>query len=205
MKQALKIGHLLRASTRGFVAGCHVTQVEAPHLGALVCVPVNDHLQIFGVIYDLHIDDDGLVRQLVTSGNMTESVRADTRERRIVPIEISVQAVGYAQNGRIYHLLPPQPPLSLDEMFLCDDEEIVRFAAPRRFGYLRHLLGNKDLALGDVLAAHALQIQAAQQQHGQADWQTHAVREIITLLRDDYARLMDVLAALNDIMEGIPA
>lgn len=200
MTQSLKIGHLLRASTRGFVAGCSVSQIEAPSLGALVRVPLNGSLTIYGVIYDLHIEDDGLVRQLVTSGNLPEGVRADTRERRIVPVEIAVQSVGYEQDGRIRHILPPQPPLSLDELFLCDAQETVRFAAPRRFGYLRHLLGNPDLPLGDVLAAHILQVQAAHVQTGAPDWQQSAIQELIVLLRDDYTRLMDVLGALNDVI-----
>ena len=83
--------------------------------------------QIFGLIYDIHIDDDGLVRQLVTADNVSDEVMKDNRERRIVPVEMSVLAVGYEQDGKIFHLLPPRPPLSLDVIYLCDDKDMARF------------------------------------------------------------------------------
>ena len=83
--------------------------------------------QVYGLIYDIHIDDDGLVRQLVTADNVSAEVMRDNRERRIVPVEMSVLSVGYEQDGKISHLLPPRPPLSLDVIYSCDDREIVRF------------------------------------------------------------------------------
>ena len=63
----LEIGRLLRAGTAGFVVGCRVSQVESPSFGALIRVPLADDYQIYGLIHDIHIDDDGLVRQLVTA------------------------------------------------------------------------------------------------------------------------------------------
>ena len=72
---------------------------------------LGDSYQVYGLIYDIHIDDDGLVRQLVTADNVSEEVLRDNRERRIVPVEMSVMAVGYEQAGKIYHMLPPRPPL----------------------------------------------------------------------------------------------
>ena len=111
MTQQIEIGRLLRAGTTGFIAGCRVNQLDAPSFGALVRAPLTDTYQIFGVIYDIHIDDDGLVRQLVTADNVSAEVMKDNRERRIVPVEMSVLAVGYEQDGRIFHLLPPRPPL----------------------------------------------------------------------------------------------
>ena len=65
--------------------------------------------QVYRLIYDIHIDDDGLVRQLVTADNVSEEVLRDNRERRIVPVEMSVMAVGYEQDRKIYHMLPPRP------------------------------------------------------------------------------------------------
>ena len=64
----LEIGRLLRASIAGFVVGCRVNQLTAPSFGALVRVPLEANYQIYGLIYDIHIDDDGLVRQLVKIG-----------------------------------------------------------------------------------------------------------------------------------------
>ncbi len=198
MSAQIEIGRLLRSGTTGFIAGCRVNQLDAPAFGALVRAPLSDSYQVYGLIYDIHIDDDGLVRQLVTADNVSEEVMRDNRERRIVPVEMSVLSVGYEADGKIYHLLPPRPPLSLDVIYLCDEKDVVRFTSVGRFGYFRHVLQNQDIPIGEVLAAH---IGQAGQAHGQGGgkWKEQATQELITLLRDDYPTLMSVLGALSEI------
>ena len=195
----IEIGRLLRAGTTGFVAGCRVSQLTVPAFGALVRAPLADGYQVYGLIHDIHIDDDGLVRQLVTAENVSDEVMRDNRERRIVPVEMSVLAIGYEQDGKIFHLLPPRPPLSLDVIYLCDDHDLVRFTSTGRFGYFRHILRAQDIPIGEVLAAH---LQHAEKAHGvnSATWKEDAVKELITLLRDDYPTLMSVLGALGEII-----
>ncbi len=198
MTQPIEIGRLLRAGTTGFIAGCRVNQLSVPSFGALVRAPLTDGYQVYGLIHDIHIDDDGLVRQLVTADGVSEEVMKDNRERRIVPVEMSVLAVGYEQDGRVHHLLPPRPPLSLDVIYACDEKDVARFTDAGRFGYFRHILSGKDLPIGEVLAAHLLQAGKAHGVNGDA-WREKAVQELITLLRDDYPTLMSVLGALADI------
>jgi hypothetical protein len=194
----IEIGRLLRAGTTGFIAGCSVSQFEAPAFGALVRAPLGDGYQVYGLIYDIHIDDDGLVRQLVTAENVSAEVMKDNRERRIVPVEMSVLSVGYEQDGKIQHLLPPRPPLSLDVIYLCDDKELARFTSTGRFGYFRHILRAKDAPIGEILAAHIQQAGAAHKESGK--WKESATQELITLLRDDYPTLMSVLGALGEVL-----
>jgi hypothetical protein len=196
MTVSIQIGHLLRAGTTGFVAGCSVSQLEAPAFGALVRAPLEEDYSVYGLITDIHIDDDGLVRQLVTAGNVSAEVMHDNRERRIVPVEMSVLAVGFEQGGRISHLLPPHPPLSLDVIYLCSDAELANFTSAGKFGYFRHVLQAKDIPIGEVLAAHIQQASAA---HKDKAWAGKAAQELITLLRDDYPTLMSVLGALGEV------
>lgn len=198
---SIEIGRLLRASTADFVLGCRVSQSLSPAFGALVSVPQPGDYTIFGLIYDIHIDDDGLVRQLVTVESVEESIIADNRLNRNVPLEISVLSVGYQQDGRIYHLLPPRPPLSLDVIYLCEFDEIRRFTAEGRFGYLRHVLRQAELPVGELLAAHIRQTQEAHSAAGNHEWGMKVMQEIITLLRDDYPVLMQVLSALGDAIK----
>ncbi|MCC7117095.1 MAG: hypothetical protein IT310_01105 [Anaerolineales bacterium] len=194
MTNQIEIGRLLRAGTSGFIAGCRVNQLDVPSFGALVRAPLGHGEHVYGIIHDIHIDDDGLVRQLVTASNISADVIKDNRENRIVPVEMSVASVGYEQAGKVYHLLPPRPPLSLDAIYKCDEKEIIRFT--ERFGYLRHLVNHKELPIGETLAAHLLQAQAAQTDK---NWQARATQEVITLLRDDYPTLMAVLGALSEV------
>ena len=200
MKQ-IEIGRLLRAATAGFVVGCRVSQLEAPAFGALVCAPLEHDYQVFGLIHDIHVDDDGLVRQLVTAEGIDAAVIADNRLNRNVPLEMSVLAVGYQQAGRIFHLLPPRPPLSLDVIYLCEPETVCEFTPPGRFGYFRHVLRAVDLPVGELLAAHIQQAAAAHAAAGDSAWIEQATQELITLLRDDYQTLMAVLGALGDVKD----
>ena len=201
MTKEIEIGRLLRASTSGFVVGCKVSQIEAPSFGGLVRVPLEDGYQIYGLIYDIHIDDDGLVRQLVTSETVDENIIADNRVNRNVPLEMSVLSIGYRQNGRISHLLPPRPPLSLDRILSCEVKELCDFTSTGRFGYFRHILRHADVPVSELLAAHLQQAGEAHAQVGNGAWLQAATQELIILMRDDYATLMGVLSAMSDVFQ----
>jgi len=194
----VEIGRLLRAGTTGCVLGCRVTQLNAPTFGGMVRIPLDDGSCVYGLIHDIRIDDDGLVRQLITAEGISEEVILDNKHNRNVPVEISVLFIGY-QNGKcVYHLLPPRPPLALDMIYVCNDLEACQFASHGRFGYFRHILRALDLPTAELLAAHLRQVQRAQIASGNPGWILDATQELITLLRDDYATLMGVLGALRD-------
>lgn len=194
----IDLGRLLRSATTAFVVGCRVNQLDHPSFGGLVRVPLHNGTCIYGLIYDIHIDDDGLVRQLVTAEDVDENIIADNRLNRNIPLEMSVLTVGYSKGGKIYHLLPPVPPLSLDRIYLCDPQELCTFTHSGRFGYFRHILRGQDAPVSELLAAHLQQAAQAQRGAGNSDWVSAAVQELITLLRDDYPTLMSVLAAVGE-------
>jgi len=82
----LEIGRLLRSNTTGCVVGCRVTDLDVPVFGGMVRIPLQGDQQIYGLIHDIRIDDDGLVRQLgrISRGNRgqpSEPQRADRDER----------------------------------------------------------------------------------------------------------------------------
>lgn len=199
MADHIKIGRLLRSETTGFVFGCKLDQIDSPSFGALVRVSMDEHYQIFGMIYDIRIQDDGLVRQLITSDTLADEAWLDTRGNRTVPVEIGVLALGYTLDGQVSYLLPPRPPLSLDEIFLCTPEEIAGFTGAGRMGYLRHILRDKDKPVEELLAAHLKQARDVQEAAGSPDWFGAALEEVIALLKDDYAMLMRVLGAVDEL------
>lgn len=197
----MEIGRLLSAGTTSCVVGCRVSQASAPSFGGLVRIPLGDKYAIYGLIYDIHIDDDGLVRQLVTAEGIDADVFLDNRTNRNIPVEVSVLHVGYRQDSRIYHLLPPRPPLSLDQIYICGPKEACAFTEAGRFGYFRHVLRSQDVPVCELLAAHVQMLHGYHQAQGNCGWSSTAVQELITLLRDDYPTLMTVLSALSDIVE----
>ncbi len=196
--KALAIGRLLRAAINGYVVGTRVSTADAPAFGSMVRAPLGESFHIYGLIYDIHVDDDGLVQQLVTSENVDPAIIEDNRINRNVPLEMSVLSIGYREKEQIWHLLPPRAPLSLDTICLCSEEEIVQFTRSGNFGYFRHILRARDVAVGELLAAHIKQVQEIQARWGNPQWAAKATQELITLLRDDYATLMGVLSALAD-------
>lgn len=196
----IEVGRLLRAGVAGFVLGCPCSLSDRPAFGTMVRAPLDGDYQVYGLIHEIHIDDDGLVRQLVTASTMDSSIIADNRLNRIVPLEMSVLAVGYSKGDRIFHLLPPRPPLSLDSIYLCQEAEIIRFTVAGRFGYFRHILRSSDLPIPELFAAHLQQAQAAHEAAGNSGWANQAAQELITLLRDDYPTLMAVLSAISDAL-----
>ncbi len=201
IENGLEIGRLLRAGTASCVVGCRVSQANAPAFGGLVRIPLAGGYEVYGLIYDIHINDDGLVRQLVTAERISNDVLEDNRANRNVPVEISVLHVGYRIDGRVMHLLPPRPPLSLDAMYECGAQEACAFTGAGRFGYFRHVLRAEDVAVGELLAAHIQLVGAYHSQQGSPDWASRAVQELIVLLRDDYPTLMTVLGALADVTQ----
>mgnify|MGYP001088647272 CR=1 FL=1 len=194
----IMIGKLLRSDNTGFVAGCRVSELQAPTFGALVKVPIENGTEIYGLVSSISISDDGLVRQIVSGASIPSEYTADNRYNRNLPVEISVLAVGYQEKEHIYHLLPPRPPLSLDLIYLCSPDELFNFTSAGHFGYFRHVLRAKDLPIGELLAAHLKDAHSAHASKGDETWFNNAAQELITLLRDDYQTLMSVLGALAD-------
>ncbi len=194
-----EIGRLLRASITGCAVGCRLSELSRPAFGAMVKVPLDDQISIYGLIHDIHVDDDGLVRQLVTAENLEAGVIADNRLNRNVPAEISVLFIGQQAGERFLHTLPPRPPLSLDAIYPCPDAEVCGFTSAGHFGYFRHILRAVELPIAELVSAHIQEAGQAQVRQKNPGWVQAATRELIVLLRDDYATLNTVLNTLADL------
>lgn len=203
-----EIGRVLRASTTGFAVGCRVGQLSIPAFGGLVkAQPVDAREAIYGLIYNMNIDDDPLVRRLVLAENPPVNVINDQRENRLLPIEMSILAVGYKVGKVIQHGLPPRPPLNLDPVELVRDEvEIRAFTASakgERLGYLRLILRNVGTAVpvDQLLVAHVVNMYELR--GNDVVWALEAVEELIELLRSNYDILIPTMEALSDALPDL--
>ncbi len=203
LQQKPPVGRVLRASTAGFIIGCQVQQLSGPSFGCLVkAQPVDSREAIFGLIYDMNVADDPLVRRLILADNPREEVINDQRQNRLLPIEMSVLAVGYCLNGRFFHGLPPRPPLNLDPVYLCHERaELVRFTD--RLGYLRLILRAVDMGVpvDQLLVAHVQDVHRLRDYD--TDWATGVIAEVIELLRNDYETLVPVLEAIGEALPSL--
>jgi hypothetical protein len=192
----LVVGRVLSSSTTGFAVGCRVLEPQVPVFGSFVKVQAQDGAEVYGLIYDVRIDDDPFARQLVNVGELSDEYVKDQRENRQVPIEVSVLVVGFRRGESTYHHLPAQPPLSLDAIYTCTNAEIVEFT--RRLDYFRLVLDAPHIPADETLAASLRMASAARggAEHGR-HFLVEAGRELARLLSHDLARLDGILRRLR--------
>ena len=196
----LHVGRVLRAGTRGFVVGCRVLQPDIPAFGSFVQAEAQtpDH-SIYGLIYDVSVEDDLFVRQIIGAdlGQEEQTIVLDSRENRQVPIEVSVLAVGCGDGHTIRHCLPAQPPVTLDWLYQCTDEEVQAFTT--RFDYFRLILDAREVPADELLAASLRGAAAARQEAERQAFLVAAGRELARLLAGDPVRLEGLLRRLRNL------
>ncbi len=193
MEQSLPVGRVLSSSTASFAIGTKTLAADVPHFGGFVKVPAPDGSQIIGLIYDVLIEDDPFVRQMI-GADVDDVYIADQRQNRQVPIEISVLVVGHINNGRMYQFLPPQPPIALDQIVTCSNEEVIKFT--NDFTYFRTVLDAQEARSDELLAAS---LRSAAQVRGSSgrDFLVRAGRELSRLLAFDAVRLEGLLRRIR--------
>jgi hypothetical protein len=190
----IEVGRIIRSSTTRYAVGCQVLQPQVPVFGSLVKVRTLGNDEIFGLIHDVRMEDDPFVRQMATTDGLPSEYIEDQRRNRQVPIEVGVLVVGYGQAGEIYHWLPPQPPLSLDVIHTCAQDELVAFT--ERFDYFRLVLDQRDLPADELLAANLRYAARARGPRGRG-FLVDAGRELARLLAMDPARLDAILRRIR--------
>jgi hypothetical protein len=204
--ESMRVGRVLRASTRGFDCGTHSRELDARHdFGAFVLAPIanDDATLAVGLVYKVDIKDDQLVAELVLGDYVQESVLMDQRDNRLVPVEVKAIAIGYFTHGEAVHGLPPRPPMTLTDVMACAPAEIVAFN--RRLDYFRQVLMTDEVPADALLVAA---IRQAAQVHSDPD-QRHAflVRAGRQLARDlaaDLKRLNHLLALIHPNRDALP-
>lgn len=193
MDEALQVGRILRADTVGYTVGAMAMDERLPHVGNFV-ITRGQQWDAIGVIEQVRIEDDPFVRQLIAANVSTEYIM-DQRQRRQVPIEVSVVHVGLKRDGVYLQRRPTQPPAVLEEIYTFEGYELAAFGGePPRYtmDYLGLLLdgfaGRPD---GDEVIASAVQTMVKQYPEGDrrgyalAAGQALARRLSVDLLRLD--------------------
>ena len=193
-----RIGYVLSADTLGCIAGRRINPTANPSFGEMVKILSQDQVELFGIISNIHMLDDGLVRQLATTQPIEESIIRDNRENRIIPLEFNILFLGFRQNSQISHLLPPNPPLSLESVYACPNDEIVSFTTAGSSGYLRYLVADKTALNFDLVAAHFQNLYDLLDEDARKPWMEKATRTLIHLYRNDYDTLSALLHTLSD-------
>ncbi len=188
------IAYVLRSSTSGFSAGASLSQIDALAFGMVVKAQITSDQRdaVYGLMYDIHIDDDPLVRQLVLADAVSEETIGDQRHHRIAPVEMSILAIGYRDvDGNIRQALPPRPPISLVPVYLCSDGETREITS--QLDYFRMVLNAPGVPGEQLLAANLLRAAATRPENEQYEFLVRAGREAARLLSSDMTRLDHLL------------
>ena len=199
MSEPTIVGRVLRSSTTSFTVGCRQLISEQdqriPEFGALVRADAAGSNRIYGLIYNVTIEDDAFVRQLVAAGVESPEIIEDQRQKRQVPVVVDVMVAGSGRGLEVSHRLPAQPPSTLDQIYLCNAAEIVRFT--ERHDWLRTVLGAVE-APADQLIVAALRSAAQARPPDQRESYLIAVgRELAKLLALDLTRLDGILGGIR--------
>lgn len=155
LDRGIRIGRVTRCSTQELVGALRIPEPDLPTFGSYCLVEAQGgQTEIIGLIHDIRIEDDELTRQLAILDELSEEQMADNRENRLVPVEISALTVGYHTRDVFHYTLPPQPPITLSEIFNLTEKGIRAFTD--RFDFLPLLLNNSGIPADELVIAAIL-------------------------------------------------
>jgi hypothetical protein len=194
-----RIGEIVETSTTGFVA-VSKTLHQPPALGSLVKVQIGGEDYAYGVVaFGTTTSPDPGRRAVPRASDdvYDEAVYAEQPQlTRVLHTEFAVVLVGCFEEGDIRQYLPPQPPRLHYDVHECVPDEVRRFS--ERLLYFRLLLSARgEVPAEQLLAAHVRQVYRAR--GGDADWLERAAREVTSLLKDEYDRMMTVLYGIEPV------
>jgi hypothetical protein len=197
----MKIGEIIETATIGFVAESEELN-RPPALGSLVKVRVGGADYAYGVVsYGTTTSREPGRRAVRRSTEQVfdEAIYDEHPQlRRILHTEFNVILVGWVEDGVIHQHLPPQPPPLHYSVYQCAPEEVKAFS--QRLYYLRLLLSAPgEVSAEQFVAAHVRE--TYRQRGGDAQWLGRTARELASLLKHNYERLMTILYAIEPAQE----
>jgi len=198
---AVRWGEVVAGSTTMVEVQCfpaddgRLTLPLPPPFGSFVrSVSEETGIDIFAVVYEVLTGSmDSTHRP--TAMNMS---RQELREHQpqifdLLRTDVSCLIVGYRQGGRLYQYFPPHPPQIHDFVYACPTAEVMAFTD--RLDFLRTLIKATGVPTDELVPAclrHAGAVRAFDR-----SFMVAAGKELSSLLKDDYDRLMAMLRRLR--------
>jgi hypothetical protein len=205
LARGTRIGRVTRSSTRDFVGALRIPEPDLPTFGSFCTVEAQRGLtHVIGLINDIRIEDDDFTRQLAIQEELSEEQLADNRENRLVPVEISALTVGYYHQDAFYYTTPPQPPLTLSDIYCLEKETVLAFSA--RLDFLSLILNNSFSSADDLVIAAIQRVTEVRTEAERKSFLIEAGKFYSRYMYKDLTRLETTLAqfelALTNETEG---
>ncbi len=192
-----RAGEVVEASTTGFVAQCYELY-QSPPLGSLVKtrdMPV----ELYGIVYHAATTSLEPGRRPIARGKdevaEEEIYRSSPQLLKLLRTEFSALVVGYREEEKLYHYLPPKPARIHGFVHLCSPEEVKEFS--RSFDFLNILVNARLPVSADELVAASLR-QMSQVYENRHAFLGAAGKELAILLGGEFNRLKSILGRIRE-------
>jgi hypothetical protein len=200
---ATRVGEVVSTSIAELEAQCPRLH-DAPPLGALVRVQVEQDFVLFGIVAGCSTDGVDAGARPVPRGRDGCEDADIYREHPDLAFVLRTcfrsLVVGFQQGGHMFHYLPPRSAPIHYSVTLCSSVEAELFT--HSLDYFRIVLDAPNVPNEEVLAAHVRVVagtlgESGSFVEGSRRFTVRAGKEVATLLRGDHQRLMTILKRIR--------
>ena len=196
MDEVQRVGEVIEASTTDFVAQCYELY-QSPPLGSLVKT-ADLPVELYGIVYHATTTSLEPGRRPIARGkdeaNEEEIYKSSPQLLQLLRSEFSALVVGYRENEKLYHYLPPKPARIHGFVYLCSPREVKEFS--QSFDFLNILINTHLPVPADELIAACLR-QMSQGYEDPYPFLVATGKELAILLSGEFNQLKAILGRIK--------
>jgi len=196
MDEMQRVGEVIEASTTSFVAQCYELY-QSPPLGSLVKT-TDLPVELYGIVYNATTTSLEPGRRPIARGkdeaSEEEIYKSSPQLLQLLRSEFSALVVGYRENEKLYHYLPPKPARIHSFVHLCPSGEVKEFS--QSFDFLNILINTHLPVPADELIAACLR-QMSQVYEDPHTFLVAAGKELAILLSGEFNQLKAILGRIK--------
>lgn len=172
--------------------------VDKPRFGSFIKVESPENkLDIFAVVLDVVTNPPDSVHRPAALGLSRERLREEQPHIfSLLKTEIKALIIGFAEEGKIYQHLPPQPPEVHDFVYRADDKAICALSA--EFDFLRLLATTTIVPVDEIISACIREAARVRKNEKEKEaYLLEAGRAVSQLFRSDYERMVAIVRKLK--------
>jgi hypothetical protein len=191
-----RVGEVIEASTTDFVAQCYELY-QSPPLGSLVKT-TDLPVELYSIVYNATTTSLEPGRRPIARGkdeaSEEEIYRSSPQLLQLLRSEFSALVVGYRENEKLYHYLPPKPARIHGFVHLCPPGEVKEFS--QSFDFLNILINTHLPVPADELIAACLRLMS-QVYEDPHPFLVAAGKELAILLSGEFNQLKAILGRIR--------
>ncbi len=192
-----KVAEVIEANSSEFIAQCYKLN-EVPSLGTLVKIQTGKNEASFGVIYTIETHGMEPGRRVFIRGesadNEEDIFKKNPQIEKLLVTDFKSLIIGYISNENLYHYLPPKPPPIHSFVYICQNDEVLKFSGSLNF--LSLLVDAKLPVSADELVAACLRYISGYYTDPR-EFLFRAGKELVWMMAGDIRRLNTILKRLN--------